>query len=184
MKEKGRLTLITGEIESGKTSFCRQLADGLKELGWDAAGILSPAVFNEGVKIAIDGLDLRSGKRVRVAELNEAGAGQAGPRTRRWSFSQEALVWCNELLKEAVPCDLLVIDELGLLEFDRDEGLLDAFEAVDSRQFKACLVVVRPSLVGKARRRWPDAEVLTIEEDQDIPSLVHEQLVQFKYLQL
>jgi nucleoside-triphosphatase THEP1 len=176
MAGKGTLTLISGEIESGKTSFCRQFAEALHEIGWNTAGILSPAVFNEGVKTAIDGLDLRSGKRVRVAELNTGDAPRMGLNTRRWRFSTDALEWCNAILKAAVPCDLLVIDELGPLEFQRGEGLLAAFEAVDSRRFEACLVVVRPSLVEKARRRWPDARTIHIGEDTDITALVQEQL--------
>jgi nucleoside-triphosphatase THEP1 len=176
MAGQGTLTLITGEIESGKTRFCRQFSEALKELGWDTAGILSPAVFNKGVKTAIDGLDLRSGKRVRIAELNTADAPQMGPHTKRWRFSTDALEWCNEILKASVPCDFLVIDELGPLEFERGQGLLAAFEAVDSRKFKACLVVVRPSLVEKARRRWPEADVITIGEDMDISALVQQRL--------
>ena len=117
---------------------------------------------------------------MRVADLNTGDAPQMGLHTRRWRFSTDALEWCNKILKAAVPCDLLVIDELGPLEFERGEGLLAAFEAVDSRQFETCLVVVRPSLVEKARRRWPDAGAINIGEDMDISALVQEQLRLFR----
>ena len=176
MKDQGKLTLISGEMESGKTRFCRQAAGELKELGWDVAGIVSPAVFNEGGKFAIDGLDLRSGERRRLADLTAAGSPLRGPQTKRWHFSMQALHWCNEVLQNATPCDLLIIDELGPLEFDRGEGLLASFEANDSRQFKASLTVVRTSLLEKARDRWPDAEVLFISDDDNISTLVKEWL--------
>lgn len=176
MKDQGKLTLISGESESGKTRFCRQAAGELKELGWDVAGIVSPGIFNEGGKFAIDGLDLRSGERRRLADLTAAGDPLQGPKTKRWHFSMQALDWCNEVLQNATPCDLLIIDELGPLEFDRGEGLLASFEANDSRQFKASLTVVRTSLLEKARDRWPDAEVLIISDDDNISTLVKEWL--------
>jgi len=179
MKNQGKLTLISGEIESGKTRFCRQAAGALKELGWDVAGIVSPAVFNEGGKFAIDGLDLRSGERRRLADLTAAVSTLQGPKTKRWHFSMQALDWCNEVLQKATPCDLLIIDELGPLEFNHGEGLLAGFEANDSRQFKASLTVVRMSLLEKARDRWPDAEVLNISDNDNISTLVKEWLQLF-----
>jgi nucleoside-triphosphatase THEP1 len=179
MKDQGKLTLISGEIESGKTRFCRQVAGVLKELGWDVAGIVSPAVFKGGGKFAIDGLDLRSGERRRLADLTATGDPLQGPQTKRWHFSMQALHWCNEVLQNATPCDLLIIDELGPLEFDRGEGLLASFEANDSRQFKVSLTVVRTSLLEKARGRWPDAEALIINDDDNISTLVKERLQLF-----
>jgi nucleoside-triphosphatase THEP1 len=179
VKDQGKLTLISGEIESGKTRFCRQAAGALKELGWDVAGIVSPAVFNEGGKIAIDGLDLRSGERRRLADLTATGDPLQGPQTKRWHFSMQALHWCNEVLQNATPCDLLIIDELGPLEFNRGEGLLAGFEANDSRQFKTSLTVVRTSLLEKARDRWPDAETLIISDDDNISTLVQKWLRRF-----
>jgi len=179
MKNQGKITLISGESDSGKTRFCRQAAGALIELGWDVAGIVSPAVFNEGGKFAIDGLDLRSGERRRLADLTAAGSTLKGPKTKRWHFSMQALDWCNEVLQKATPCDLLIIDELGPLEFDRGEGLLAGFEANDSRQFKASLTVVRKSLLEKARDRWPDAEALIISDDDNISTLVKEWLRRF-----
>ena len=83
------------------------------------------------------------------------------------------------MLQNATPCDLLIIDELGPLEFDRGEGLLAGFDANDSRQFKASLTVVRTSLLEKARDRWPDAEALIISDDDNISTLVKEWLRRF-----
>jgi hypothetical protein len=91
----------------------------------------------------------------------------------------QALQWCNKALQNATPCDLLIIDELGPLEFDRGEGLLAGFEANDSRQFKASLTVVRTSLLERACDRWPDAEVLIINDIHSILTLVKEWLRQF-----
>ena len=74
-------------------------------------GVISPAVFEGGNKVAIDALDLKSGTRKRLAELKTSH--QTDLETQRWSFYTEVVDWGNKILEEAVPCDLLIIDELG-----------------------------------------------------------------------
>jgi nucleoside-triphosphatase THEP1 len=170
MFAKGKIYLVSGEIESGKTRFCRDAADYLKEKGWDTAGLLAPAVFEGGRKTAIEALDLRSGDVRRLADLNELLAGGNGPRTARWHFHADVLEWCNQVLKSAVPCDLLVVDELGPLELERNEGMLAGFEAIDSGLYQLSLTVVRPSLLDKALGHWQGAEVVKIGELTD-PSI-------------
>ncbi len=164
---KGKIYLVSGEIESGKTRFCRDAADYLKEKGWDTAGLLAPAVFEGGRKTAIEALDLRSGERRRLAELNEPNRTPSSIQTKRWRFIPETLRWCNQVLESAAPCDLLVVDELGPLELERNEGMLAGFKAIDSGLYRVSLAVVRPSLLHKAFVRWPGVEVVKISELND-----------------
>ena len=63
-----------------------------------------------------------------------------------------------------VPPRLLVVDELGPLEFVRGVGLMAGLAAVDEGRYAAAFVVVRPALVDEALRRWPDATVLDVED--------------------
>lgn len=167
MLAEGKIYLVSGEIESGKTRFCGEAAGHLKEKGWDTAGLLAPAVFEGGRKTAIEALDLRSGERRRLADINEPNSSLNGIQTKRWRFIPETLRWCNQVLKSAIPCDLLVVDELGPLELERNEGMLAGFEAIDSGLYRVSLVVVRPSLLDKALERWPAAEVVKISELND-----------------
>ncbi|HEY71006.1 MAG TPA: DUF2478 domain-containing protein [Anaerolineae bacterium] len=160
MKGKPALFIVSGDFETGKTRFSQHLAQGLQEAGWDVAGIVSPAVFEDGVKTAIDAVDLRSGERRRLAESIQAGSSLDGPETTRWQFSQEVLDWCNGVLRSATPCDLLVIDELGPLEFDRSIGLMAGMQAIEEGRYLASLIVIRPMLLERAKARWPQAEVI------------------------
>lgn len=50
----GRVIILTGEIGSGKSNLCLDVALKAKEGGVQLAGILSPAVFKEGEKTGID----------------------------------------------------------------------------------------------------------------------------------
>ncbi len=91
--------------------------------------------------------------------------------TQRWAFLLEAVEMGNQILMDAVPCDLLVIDELGPLEFDRGEGWVKGFESVSSGEYKAAIVVIRPSLLDKALMRWEVDRVINLDEpDQPFPT--------------
>ena len=59
--------------------------------------------------------------------------------------------WGNQTLNTSTPCDVLVVDELGPLEFERGIGLQNGFTAIDSRNFDFALVVIRPITVRVCR---------------------------------
>jgi len=166
------IVIISGEIDSGKTRLCLSASETFKELGWRVCGLASPGVFHEGHKVAIDAHDLQSGERRRLAELQSSDATLTGPQTKRWVFSDKTLAWCNSLFNTLSDCDLMIVDELGPLEFDRNEGLLSALRAIDSGRYRLALVVVRPSLLKAAQARWPHAETLQITNPEEIEPIV------------
>ena len=65
-------------------------------------------------------------------------------------------------MRDLPPCDIVVIDELGPLEFIRGEGFEEGMRIVDDKRFHEMYVVVRPELVSQALKRWPWAEVLDV----------------------
>ncbi|HHY55318.1 MAG TPA: AAA family ATPase [Chloroflexi bacterium] len=168
MTQRGRILLITGAIGSGKTTYCRAQIDAARRAGLDVAGVLSPARFAQGVKVGIDVLDLRSGElrelaHLRTMETAETASGVTGVVTQRWRFDAAALAWANQVLAQATPCDLLVVDELGPLELEQGRGWTAALATIDARAFDDALLVVRSSLLAQALARWPDAKVIPIE---------------------
>lgn len=163
--KKSRRWIVTGEIGSGKSTFCQQAADLGKRSGLKLGGLLSPAVFEGGTKIAIQAVNLKNNQARQLATLRRAQ--DAGLATKRWTFIPETVKWGNEVLSRAVPCDLLIIDELGPLEFERGEGWVEGLLAVDGGNYTGALVVIRPSLIKQARQRWPDAEVVEINPGDD-----------------
>ena len=155
------LLLLTGARESGKTSLLVKVLEKCREGGINAAGVISPAVFNNGIKTGIDLLDVRSGERRRLAELRKADS--SGIMTTRWVFDTHTLDWGNQILRSAIPCDLLLIDELGPIELEKGIGLQIGITAINSGDYKAAVVVVRPELIQKALQLWPGSEVFNIE---------------------
>lgn len=161
MRKPGQIILITGPIGSGKTTYCAQRVAVARAGGWDVAGVLSAAHFDGAIKIGIDVVDLRSGERRHLARLrapaSDPRATDIGIATQRWVFDTVVLNWGNQVLATSTPCDLLVVDELGPLEWEQGQGWMTGLVAVDTRAFVTALVVVRPSLVELALARWPDA---------------------------
>lgn len=119
----------------------------------------SPAVIVNGQKIAIDVIDLSSDQRRRLAVHNPNAD---YPRELYWRFDDAALAWGNAVLAHSTPCDMLIVDELGVLEFERDRGWVAGLAAVDSGAYHLGVVVIRPELLEQARQRWPAARILPI----------------------
>mgnify|MGYP001077632399 FL=1 len=162
----GGVTIVTGPPGSGKTTLCREIAAAARRSGRDVAGVLSPAVFAGAVKTGIEAADLRTGEVRALARLRDLRGGAALERGR-WAFDEAALAWGNARLARSTPCDLLVVDELGPLEFEQGRGWTAGLAAVDSGAYGAALVVVRPGLLERARARWPGAEVADAASPHD-----------------
>jgi nucleoside-triphosphatase THEP1 len=158
--ERGHLILLSGARGAGKTTLLQQLLALLRQDEIDIAGILSLPVEGAGEKVAIDGIDLRSGETRLLAIRNQGASGQWV--TRQWQFNQQAMLWADHVLESSTPCDLLVIDELGVLEFERNRGWLAGLKAIDDGRYRAAILVIRPELLEKARKRWSDAKVIKI----------------------
>ena len=156
--------LVTGARGTGKSHWCERLVALGRRRGWRVAGVLSPPAMAAERKVGIDLVDLASGARQRLADVRR-GAGE-GATTERWRFSDATVAWGNEVLRRAgeTAPDLLVVDELGPLEFQRGAGLWAGLAAVDDLARGVACVVVRPSLLDAALKRWPDAVVVDVED--------------------
>lgn len=165
--------IISGEVGSGKTQTCAAATARLRDLGWRVAGVLSLGAWAGNKKIALDALDVRSGDLRRLAEHACENHHTQGPATPGWRFHAETIAWCNSILSAAADCDLLVVDELGPLEFESGEGLIQGMRALDDGHFRLGLVVVRPRLVHAAQARWPTAAVLTLHGPAETTATVN-----------
>jgi nucleoside-triphosphatase len=166
----GHLCVVTGERGAGKTTFCARVAGLARQRGWRVRGILSLAVVDAGMKVAIAAEALEDGERRLLARPRQGAVG-SGPSTPGWQFDSECLSWGNGVLEASVPCDLLVVDELGPLELERGEGWVAGLSSLDSGLYRLGLAVIRPALLPRARARWPAAQIISIEPAADSQAL-------------
>ncbi|HSQ26659.1 MAG TPA: nucleoside-triphosphatase [Anaerolineales bacterium] len=202
---KSGIFLVTGERGAGKTTWLNKLVSVASDASFQVKGLLSPGSFENGVKVAINLIALGSGeKRIMstpVPQQLNAGKGKL----RRldtgelvlggWQMHEDVLTWGNDLLYQLLttpqPADnrvrsLLIIDELGPLEFNHGLGFTNAIKFGDflnpnrlsSTQAKqddnthpdpvhllpyhASFIVIRPDLLPRALANWPQAQILEI----------------------
>ena len=157
--ETPQLVLVTGLSGAGKTTWCKGMVEQARAKGLKVCGLISPAVFKDGWKVGIDLMDLAAGESRRLANLR--GEILTGVGTPKWDMDPEVMAWGNAILAEKPDCDVLVMDELGPLEFFRKEGFVNGLTLLDQKKFRAAFVVVRSSLLPFAQQRWPYAHIVT-----------------------
>ena len=59
--------VITGAIQTGKTTWIARMLEQAAQRGQQVSGVLAPAVFEDGVKTGIDALLLPSGECFELA---------------------------------------------------------------------------------------------------------------------
>jgi nucleoside-triphosphatase THEP1 len=171
--ESPTLRLVTGESGAGKTSWCLELVRQARLLGLSPVGLISPAVFQEGAKVAIDLIEIATGERQRLATKteNRTSPPTNGLTTLAWEFDPAVLAWGNGVLERLSPATLLILDELGPLEILDGRGLTAGLRLVDQRRYQTACVVIRPRLLPAALERWPWGEALevSVNEALDAP---------------
>lgn len=150
-----KVILVVGKSGAGKTTYAQKMISDYKEKGKKVQGVLSLAEFREGKKVSIHALNVQNGERRILARKGEEGIKY--PELYPWVFSKETIAWVNNILKEIDTPDLLVIDELGPLEFDFHEGFKEAFPLIKSGKYDLAIITIRPELLGQALELWPES---------------------------
>ena len=167
----GKIILVTGWRMAGKTTFCKEVIRSARQKGLQVRGLLSSARFEDNIKVGIDVEDLASQDKRILAEFNQGQ--KSDITTKSWVFDINNMVWGNNILKNINTCDFFVIDELGPLEFCRNQGWTAGFDVLDARNYQLALVVIRPELIEEAKIKWPDAPVIQIESVSEVKSLMN-----------
>ncbi len=160
------ILLITGDRGTGKTTLCSHLIQSAQSLNWETRGVLSLSRFTNGAKARIEAQDIHSGKHQLLAWRRSPGQKIGNSLSiGHWMFNEKTFEWGNKLLKEATHCDLLVVDELGPLEFQIRQGWCEGVNAILAGRYRLLIVVVRFEFIQRALQRWPQAYVVLLNED-------------------
>ena len=110
----GQLYILSGPVDSGKTSALSALAQSACRSGLRMAGVLSHKRFQDESFIGYDAELLATGKRLPLARLHSQAGTFPG---RRFHFFQAAFDGLTAELNEPAS-DIFIIDEIGPLELE------------------------------------------------------------------
>jgi nucleoside-triphosphatase THEP1 len=150
------VTIVTGPIDSGKTSWCRQLAAGKQSF----AGVLLAKVYmptEPKERIGYDAVRIPDFQRIPFARVvgREPSAWQTAERIGQFSVSAAALRAVNAwLIRAADETAGIIIDEIGPLEL-QGKGLSAGLQAVlASPSVQQVYIVVRSGCVEPVCRHF------------------------------
>lgn len=166
--------IITGWRGAGKTTFCQRFLQQAVLLGWDAAGLLSLAVFEDGQKTGIDLLDIRGGVSKSLASRQRQT--ESDLVVGRWFFNPAVMAWGSTLLDSACPCGALVVDELGPLELIQNQGWVKALDVIEKGDYRLALIVIRPELLDQAVERFKPAGVIEMRAPGEVETTLQRHL--------
>jgi nucleoside-triphosphatase len=163
------IILVSGWRGVGKTTLCLRLIEAARSAAWDVAGLASPARVEGSEKTGILVDELRTGQRRLLASRLEGEL--HGARLGPWTFDDSIFEWGNQALRSSIPCNMLVIDELGPLEFDRSQGWYAGFQVLDSKSYDLAVVVIRPEYVSNFLQRWPATREIVVSGPGEVECL-------------
>lgn len=173
----------------GKTTVCRQVAGLARGLGYDPAGVLTPALVGEdGLPVAYHAQMVSDGEQRLLAWANSdlgkenPKLSTGGPHTGRYCFDADVFSWVVDRLRAAISqgCDLLIVDEIGPLELEQERGMAPILSVLTRGKVPQLLLVVRPELIVQLQKRLSAIPfrtfTVTQENRQALPDAIIEEL--------
>jgi len=106
---------ISGPPGSGKSTLVREIIELLRKKGLKVGGISTPEIKENGRRVGFEVVDLSSGKRKVFAHVEGKGEARFGKYNLFIKdFEEIAIPALRFALEE---CDVVVIDEIGKMEF-------------------------------------------------------------------
>lgn len=166
------ISILTGGVGAGKTRSLGGILSALQSLGVPAAGFISERVFMDGALAGYDLIDAAGGRRLPF--LRRAG-GPGGDRVGPWRIDPAGLAAAAEMIAGADPSAILVIDELGPLEFD-GRGHWPALAAVLDQPGRRFLFVIRDSCLTDFTRMFAGrpVKIIPVRDTMDFEAIARE----------
>lgn len=170
-----RLTLITGETQTGKSTLCKKLAQGCRAKRIKVTGMIT----QQPTKHSLQVMALHTTERFLLTYPFESELGIAMTHFR---MNPTAMRESTELLSTSFPTQVFILDELGPLELLRGEGWISAINLLASESYQAAFIVVRPALLSQALQQLPgntyNVAHVTVENRDSLTEVLLQQVAQ------
>jgi nucleoside-triphosphatase THEP1 len=167
--------VVTGEIGIGKTTVCEKVLGMAQDEGRRPGGVLTYKALEDGVIRGIEVLDVGSGRREVLASVDDV---YGGPRVGRYFFNPAGVEFGIDAVERGRSSDLLVVDEIGPLEFEGG-GFSNALGLIVEGRVRNCVAVVRAGLLPAFLARLaaqPAVFETTFDNRDEVPQRVYASL--------
>lgn len=135
--------ILTGPVNSGKTTLLRRAVEELRKQNFNLDGFLSDAVVHAKKKIGYNLLDLKMNRSIPfIRKSGHKDWQKVGP----YFFIPEGLAWANQVIRRSSEAEILIVDEIGPLELS-GKGLWPVLEKVLSQRVQKFFFVLRRNIV-------------------------------------
>ena len=137
------LVLVTGTRQVGKSTACRRAVALMRRADLTVSGLLTERTGPHDLSV----LELHTGA---TYPLTLPFDDRTDRPLMNFRMDPEAMARSGAALAHGFPTDVVVIDELGPLEFRRGEGWAEALDHLRDRRYHVGILVIRPELLGVA----------------------------------
>ncbi len=150
-----RIILLSGPRQVGKSILCQKLIALLRQNHTNVAGLLTTHTGPHDLEV----YEIHSGERYGITlPFGDGVNAELG----RFRMDAPALARGLTSLVRALPVDVLVVDELGPLEFKLGRGWLPVLAMLKADCCRAAVLVVRPELLPDAIAQLPGLLVIVV----------------------
>jgi len=164
--EKNKITIITGETRSGKTTYLKNKISELKgnNPNIEIGGIIAHGIDKNGERLGFEIEDVSTGEKIVLSDnVYREGDIKVG----KYFFKTAGMSFGNRVLREALDkADLLIIDEIGPFEL-KGKGWFDIVEEAMRNGDMDMIWVVRKSLLEKVLKLWRHSNVEIVKIDNN-----------------
>ena len=145
-----KIIIITGEINSGKTTRAQELIDLYRNEGRSVGGIVSISEISDNRKTAYYAVDIKTGKKMLLASEKPISKTL---KYGRFYFSEKGFAFGSARLSESYDNDVVFIDEVGPLEYS-GKGFFNDVKYLIEEYNGTLVLVIRENIYLKLIKKF------------------------------
>ncbi len=177
LRKKNNTILVTGDTGDGKSTMLAELASIFKSHGIRIGGIISPAVFEEGIKSGYDIINIETSERQRLSQIHKReGMANVG----RFYFFDDGIGFGKTALavKNNQNSQIVFIDEIGAWEI-QGQGWAESLNELIMRCDMPIILAVNNKFIDEVVSSWQLLDPLVIDVKKTSATEAFQEIMHF-----